>query len=53
LIEHLKVDYAGTILPLNQLASITAPQANLLVVQPWDKNSMSSIEKLSRNLNWD
>jgi len=45
LIEHLKVDYAGTILPLNQLASITAPQANLLVVQPWDKNSMSSIEK--------
>jgi ribosome recycling factor len=45
LIEHLRVDYAGTILPLNQLASITAPQANLLVVQPWDKGSMSSIEK--------
>jgi ribosome recycling factor len=45
LIEHLRVDYAGTVLPLNQLASITAPQANLLVVQPWDKGSMSSIEK--------
>jgi len=45
LIEHLRIDYAGTILPLNQLASITAPQANLLVVQPWDKGSMSSIEK--------
>ena len=45
LIEHLRIDYAGTVLPLNQLASITAPQANLLVVQPWDKGSMSSIEK--------
>ena len=45
LIEHLKIEYAGAVLPLNQLASITAPQANLLVVQPWDKGSMSSIEK--------
>lgn len=45
LIEHLKIEYAGTILPLNQLASISAPAANLLVVQPWDKASMSSIEK--------
>jgi len=48
LIEHLRVDYAGTVLPLNQLASITAPQANLLVVQPWDKGSMSSIEKATQ-----
>ena len=45
LIEHLKIEYAGAILPLNQLASISAPQANLLVVQPWDKGSMSAIEK--------
>jgi ribosome recycling factor len=45
LIEHLKIEYAGAILPLNQLASISAPQANLLVVQPWDKGSMPSIEK--------
>ena len=45
LVEHLRIEYAGAILPLNQLASISAPQANLLVVQPWDKGSMSSIEK--------
>jgi ribosome recycling factor len=45
LIEHLRVEYAGTILPLNQLASISAPQANLLVVQAWDKASFTSIEK--------
>ncbi len=45
LIEHLRVEYAGAVLPLNQLATISAPQANLLVVQAWDKSSMSSIEK--------
>ncbi len=45
LIEHLKIEYAGAILPLNQLASISAPQANLLIVQPWDKSSMPMIEK--------
>ena len=45
LIEHLKIEYAGAILPLNQLASISAPQANMLVVQAWDKGCISSIEK--------
>jgi ribosome recycling factor len=45
LIEHLKVDYAGAILPLNQLGTITAPQANQLMIQPWDKNAISAIEK--------
>ena len=45
LIDHLKVEYAGSILPLNQLASISAPAANSLMVQPWDKNSTNSIEK--------
>jgi ribosome recycling factor len=45
LIEHVKVDYAGAVLPLNQLASITTPGPNMLVVQAWDRNSMNSIEK--------
>ncbi len=45
LIEHIKIEYAGAVLPLNQLASISAPQANLLVVQAWDKASIASIEK--------
>jgi len=45
LIEHIKVEYAGTPMPLNQLASISAPEAGLLVVQPWDRNSTKSIEK--------
>ncbi|MDD5289459.1 MAG: ribosome recycling factor, partial [Dehalococcoidales bacterium] len=45
LIEHLRIEYAGAVLPLNQLATISAPQANQLVVQVWDKGSMSSVEK--------
>ena len=45
LIEHIKVEYAGVPTPLNQIAGISAPGASLLVVQPWDQGSLSSIEK--------
>jgi len=45
LVEHLKVDYAGVPTSLNQLASISAQGAKLLVVQPWDRTSIASIEK--------
>ena len=45
LVEHLKVDYAGTLMPLNQLATISAPEARLIVIQPWDKSALSAIVK--------
>jgi ribosome recycling factor len=45
LVEHLKVDYAGTPIPLNQLANISAPEARLIVIQPWDKTALSAIVK--------
>jgi len=45
LIEHIKVEYAGVPTPLNQLAGISAPEARLLVIQPWDRSSIHSIEK--------
>jgi ribosome recycling factor len=45
LVEHVKVDYAGVPMPLNQLAGISAPEAGLLVIQPWDKNTLHEIEK--------
>ncbi|MFH1798357.1 MAG: ribosome recycling factor [Candidatus Omnitrophota bacterium] len=45
LVEGIKVDYYGTKTLLKQLASITAPEARLIVVQPWDKASMPMIEK--------
>jgi ribosome recycling factor len=45
LVDHLKVDYAGVPTPLNQIASISVPEASLLVIQPWDKGGIRSIEK--------
>ncbi len=45
LIDHIKVDYAGVATLLNQIASISAPEARLLVIQPWDRGSIQSIEK--------
>ncbi len=45
LIEHVKAEYAGVPMPLNQLAGISAPEARLLVIQPWDKSSIRNIEK--------
>ena len=45
IVEGLRVDYYGASTPLKQLASITSPDPKLLVVQPWDKNSLGDIEK--------
>ena len=45
LIEHLRVDYYGTPTPLNQIATITTPDARLIVIQPWDRSGLSAIEK--------
>ena len=45
LVEALMVDYYGVPTPLNQLASISVPEARLLMVQPWDKQSLKDVEK--------
>lgn len=45
LVEHLRVDYYGVPTPLNQIASISAPEAQLLLIQPWDQQALPSIEK--------
>jgi len=45
LVERLHVDYYGASTPLNQLAGVSAPESRLLVIQPWDRGSMSAIEK--------
>tara|TARA_B100000929_G_scaffold72551_2_gene55962 strand:- start:10198 stop:10755 length:558 start_codon:yes stop_codon:yes gene_type:complete len=45
ILDDVVVDYYGTLTPLNQLASLTAPDANLLVVQPYDKSTVESVEK--------
>jgi len=45
LVERIHVDYYGTPTPINQLASITVPEARLLVIQPWDRKLLADIEK--------
>lgn len=45
LVENLMVDYYGTSTKLRDIASITAPEPRLVVIQPWDQNAVSSIEK--------
>jgi ribosome recycling factor len=45
LLDRVTVDYYGAMTPLNQLATISAPEARLLTVQPYDKSSIKAIEK--------
>jgi ribosome recycling factor len=45
LVENVVVDYYGAKTPLKQLASISAPEPRMLIVEPWDKNALSAVEK--------
>jgi ribosome recycling factor len=45
LLDRIMVDYYGAMTPLKQLATISAPEARLLTVQPYDKNSIKAIER--------
>ena len=45
LLDRIQIDYYGTKTPLNQLASINAPEPRLLTVQPFDPSSLPSIER--------
>ena len=45
LLDTVKVDAYGTTMPLNQLATVSAPEARLLVVQPYDKSTIGEIIK--------
>lgn len=45
MIEDVTIDYYGTATPLKQMATIAAPDANLLVVQPYDKTQIPVVEK--------
>ncbi len=45
LLEHVVVEYYGAHTPLNQLATLSAPDPHLLVIQPFDRSAMGDIEK--------
>ncbi|HEY8462697.1 MAG TPA: ribosome recycling factor [Bacillota bacterium] len=45
ILDRVMVEYYGTPTPLKQLASISVPEARMIVIQPWDKAAVSAIEK--------
>ncbi|MDD6021178.1 MAG: ribosome recycling factor [Oscillospiraceae bacterium] len=45
ILDRVTVDYYGTATPINQLASVSATEARVLTVQPWDKSVLKAIEK--------
>ena len=45
LVENLTIQYYGVPTPLNQIAGITVPEARMLMIQPWDKQSLKDVEK--------
>jgi ribosome recycling factor len=49
LLDSITVEYYGTPTPLSQMASVHAPEANLLTVQPWDQTQLGAIEKAIRS----
>lgn len=44
-LDRVKVDYYGAPTPVNQMAAVSVAEARVLVIQPWDKSTLSSIEK--------
>src|SRR5512138_2757532 len=51
LLDGVRVDYYGTATPLNQIATLSVPEARLIVVKPWEKNMIPPIEKAIRDAN--
>ena len=49
ILDGVQVDYYGTPTPLNQMASISVPEPQLLMIQPWDTGQTGAIEKAIRN----
>ncbi len=45
IVENVRVDYYGTLTPLKQVANITAPEAQLVVISPYDPSIIKAIEK--------
>ena len=51
LLNQVKVEIYNNFMPLNQLANISVQDGNLLIVQPWDKSSVSAVEKAIKTSN--
>lgn len=51
MLKSVKVDYYGSITPLNQVANVSASDAHTIAIQPWDKSTIPLIEKAIMNAN--
>lgn len=49
LLDSVMVDYYGTMTPLSQMASVHAPEPQMLTVQPWDQTQVAAVEKAVRS----
>lgn len=48
LLDHIRVDYHGSSMPINQLGTVTVPDPMMLVISPWDPGAVSLIDKAIR-----
>lgn len=51
LLDNIQVDAYGSMVPINQVGAVSAPEPRMLTVQVWDKNSLGAVEKALRNSN--
>lgn len=51
LLDHIQVEAYGAMMPMNQVGTVSAPEARLLVVQVWDKTMVKAVEKAIANAN--
>lgn len=45
ILDRVKVDYYGVMTPVNQMAAVKTPDAHMLVIEPWDKSTLTAIEQ--------
>lgn len=45
LLDRIEVEYYGSMMPINQVANISAPEPRIILIQPWEKSSLKTIEK--------
>ncbi len=48
LLDHIRVDYHGTPMPINQLGTLSVPEPAMIIISPWDPNAVSLIDKAIR-----
>src|SRR5215470_16478833 len=49
LLDHVRVDYHGTPMPVNQLGTVTVPDAAMIMIAPWDPSAVPLIDKAIRS----